>query len=101
MSGAGPITRDAVVRELARLGLIVDGGASAPDLLDTCWQRLRSGGRLVVNAVTLETQASLIAQFKSRGGHLAMLQVSHAGRVGDFFAWRPAMAVTQWSVTKP
>lgn len=31
MSGAGPITRDAVVRELARLGLIVDGGASAPE----------------------------------------------------------------------
>jgi len=57
-----------------------------------------AGGRLVVNAVTAESEA-VIAQWYSRvGGELrrSSIQRRAARRV---HGWRPAMPVTQWSVT--
>ena len=39
--------------------VFVGGGLTAAGLLDACWAALRPGGRLVVNAVTLESEAVL------------------------------------------
>ena len=41
--------------------VFVGGGASRDGVLDAVWQALPTGGRLVVNSVTLETEAILIA----------------------------------------
>ena len=64
---------------------------------------LRPGGRLVVNAVTLETEALLIARHATLGGELiAHRDFARAGAIGDATTgWRPAMPVTQWTWTKP
>jgi precorrin-6B C5,15-methyltransferase / cobalt-precorrin-6B C5,C15-methyltransferase len=62
---------------------------------------LRTGGRLVVNAVTLETEALLIARHAALGGELIRIAISRAGAVGNKTAWRQAMPVTQWSWVKP
>jgi precorrin-6B C5,15-methyltransferase / cobalt-precorrin-6B C5,C15-methyltransferase len=80
--------------------VFVGGGARTPDLLDTCWAALRPGGRLVVNAVTLETEALLVDRQALLGGDLVRLEVSRASGVGRATAWRPAMPVTMWTVTK-
>ena len=55
----------------------------------------------MANAVTLETEALLIARFDTHGGDLTRLAISQASPVGGMTGWRPAMPVTQWSWTKP
>jgi precorrin-6y C5,15-methyltransferase (decarboxylating) CbiE subunit/precorrin-6Y C5,15-methyltransferase (decarboxylating) CbiT subunit len=80
--------------------VFVGGGLTAPGVLERCWSGLRPGGRLVVNAVTLESEA-LVAQWYGRfGGELVRLAVQHAAPLGAFTGWRAAMPVTVWSVRK-
>ena len=80
--------------------VFVGGGASRDGVLDAVWQALPPGGRLVVNSVTLETEAILIARQARHGGTLLRLTVERAGAVGGRTGWRAAMPVVQWSVTK-
>jgi precorrin-6Y C5,15-methyltransferase (decarboxylating) len=81
--------------------VFVGGGASRPGVLDAAVAGLRSGGRLVVNAVTLETEAALIERHVALGGELTRIAVSRAEPVGGKTGWRAAMPVTQWVWTKP
>ena len=81
--------------------VFIGGGASDAGVLDAVWQALRPGRRLVVNAVTLETQTLLLARFQAHGGDLAQIQISRADPVGPYHGWRAAMPVMQWSVTIP
>ncbi|TGS51867.1 cobalamin biosynthesis bifunctional protein CbiET, partial [bacterium M00.F.Ca.ET.179.01.1.1] len=62
---------------------------------------LRSGGRLVANAVTREMEALLLDQYNRYGGDLTRIALSRAAPVGSMQGWRPAMPVTQWSWIKP
>lgn len=80
--------------------IFVGGGATEPGLLDSCWQALAPGGRLVVHGVTLQTEALLAHQFGELGGELTRLHVEHAAPIGSFTGWTPSRAITQWSVTK-
>jgi precorrin-6Y C5,15-methyltransferase (decarboxylating) len=80
--------------------VFVGGGATVPGVLEACWDALAPGGRLVVNAVTVESEA-VLAQWHARlGGQLTRLLVAHAAPVGGFTGWKPAMPVTVWSVTR-
>jgi precorrin-6Y C5,15-methyltransferase (decarboxylating) len=81
--------------------VFVGGGATTPLLLETCWEALRPGGRLVANAVTVESEAVLAGWFARVGGELVRIGVQRAEPVGSFTGWKPAMPVTIWSVTKP
>ncbi|PSC06686.1 cobalamin biosynthesis bifunctional protein CbiET [Alsobacter soli] len=80
--------------------VFVGGGATDPAVLDAAWSALADGGRLVVNAVTLETQAELMRRYAALGGDLTSIQIARADRVGPFHGFRPAMPVVQWAVTK-
>ncbi|MEU2349806.1 precorrin-6y C5,15-methyltransferase (decarboxylating) subunit CbiE [Modestobacter sp. NPDC049651] len=80
--------------------VFVGGGGTGPGVLETCWDALRPGGRLVVNAVTLESEALLVRWRERVGGELTRLQVAHAAPVGGFTSFRPALPVTIWSVTR-
>ena len=62
---------------------------------------LRPGGRLVVNAVTLETEALLIARHQEHGGTLIRIAIERAEPLGRMTTWRPALPVTQWTWVKP
>jgi precorrin-6B C5,15-methyltransferase / cobalt-precorrin-6B C5,C15-methyltransferase len=81
--------------------VFVGGGASRAGVLDTAWEALPCGGRLVVNAVTLKTQAELIGRHEAQGGELVTLQIAVAEPLGGFFGFRPAMPVMRWTVVKP
>jgi precorrin-6Y C5,15-methyltransferase (decarboxylating) len=80
--------------------VFVGGGASAA-VLDLVMRALRPGGRLVVNAVTLETEAELLQRHSTAGGELLRITLSRADAVGAKHGWRPAMPVTQWTWVKP
>lgn len=81
--------------------IFIGGGAGEAGLFEACWAALRSGGRLVANAVTLETEAKLLRLFAANGGSLDRIAVARAEPVGSLHGWRPAMPVTQWKVAKP
>ena len=70
-------------------------------MLDAAIAALKPGGRLVANAVTLETEAVLIARQATLGGTLTRIAISRADSVGGKTGWRPAMPVTQWVWVKP
>ncbi|MEM8731177.1 MAG: precorrin-6y C5,15-methyltransferase (decarboxylating) subunit CbiE [Pseudomonadota bacterium] len=76
------------------------GGGLGPEVFDRAWDALRPLGRLVANAVTLESEAVLIALHREHGGQLVKLNVARAEPVGGLTGWRPAMPVTQWSLVK-
>ena len=80
--------------------VFVGGGATTPDLLQTCWAALSPGGRLVVNAVTIESEAVLAEWCARVGGELVRIAVQRAEPVGRFTGWKPAMPVTIWSARK-
>jgi len=77
------------------------GGGCSDAVIDAAIAALRPGGRLVVNAVTLETEALLIAQRAARGGTLVRIAIERAEPIGAMTTWRPALPVTQWCWTKP
>jgi len=81
--------------------VFIGGGMMDDGVFDAAWSALKSGGRLVANAVSLETEARLAGYFQHFGGDLVRLQVARADRVGGMSGWRPAMPVTQWRVRKP
>jgi precorrin-6B C5,15-methyltransferase / cobalt-precorrin-6B C5,C15-methyltransferase len=80
--------------------VFVGGGATTPLLLDACVEALGPGGRLVVTAVTVQSEAVLAEWHGRCGGSLTRLSVAHAAPVGGFTGWKPAMPVTLWSVTR-
>jgi len=87
---------------LARPDAVFIGGGMMDDgVFDAAWSALKSGGRLVANAVSIESEARLAGYFQHFGGDLIRLQVARADRVGAMSGWRPAMPVTQWRVRKP
>jgi precorrin-6B C5,15-methyltransferase / cobalt-precorrin-6B C5,C15-methyltransferase len=87
---------------LARPDAVFIGGGMMDDgVFAAAWSALKPGGRLVANAVSLETEARLAGYFQQFGGDLIRLQVTRADRVGAMSGWRPAMPVTQWRVRKP
>jgi precorrin-6Y C5,15-methyltransferase (decarboxylating) len=79
----------------------IGGGISEEGVFDAVWSRLKPGGRLVANAVSLEGEARLSELFRAHGGDLLRLAVAHAKPIGSMHGWKPAMPVTQWRVTKP
>lgn len=76
------------------------GGGLSVETFEACWAALRPLGRLVCNAVTLESEALLLELYSKHGGELIKLQVNRAEPVGNLFGWRPLMPVTQWSLIK-
>lgn len=76
------------------------GGGLSRDTFTAAWAALRPLGRLVANAVTLESEAILMALYAEFGGDLVRLSVNRAEPVGGMTGWRPSMPVTQWSLVK-
>ncbi|GAA4298401.1 precorrin-6y C5,15-methyltransferase (decarboxylating) subunit CbiE [Mycobacterium paraffinicum] len=79
--------------------IFIGGGLTQPGLLDACLDHLRTGGRLVVNAVTAESEAALAQSHSRLGGQLRRFQHYQGEPLGGFTGWRPQMPVTQWVVT--
>jgi len=80
--------------------VFVGGGLTGDGVLEACWAGLSRGGRLVANAVTLESEAVLTRWRATLGGDLTRLEIGRAVPIGGFTGWRPAMPVTQWKVVK-
>jgi precorrin-6Y C5,15-methyltransferase (decarboxylating) len=80
--------------------VFVGGAVSLPGVLETCLAALAPGGRLVANAVTIQSEGVLAGWHERLGGTLVRIAVQHAEPVGRFSGWHPSMPVTQWSLRK-
>ena len=86
--------------------IFIGGGLSGGNMLETCWNALNPGGRLVANAVTLEGEQKLVqwqkvnAEKNGASGDLARLAVSHVETLGKFQSWKEVRSVTQLTVIK-
>ena len=78
----------------------IGGGLRADGNFETCWDRLKPGGRLVANAVTVEGEQALARWRAELGGELIRIAVSRAGAIGPYTGWRPLMPVTQLRAVK-
>jgi len=96
LRGAAP----AALEGLEKPDAIFVGGGGL-ETIESAWAALPGGGRIVANAVTLETQALLFETFAARGGDLVEVRIAKARGVGCFHALDPAMSVLQWRGQKP
>jgi precorrin-6Y C5,15-methyltransferase (decarboxylating) len=80
--------------------IFIGGGVTEPGLLETCWAALKPSGRLVANAVTVQSEVLLIAWQEKIGGDLTRIAISQAKPLGGFDAWRAALPVTIFTVQK-
>lgn len=80
--------------------VFVGGGVARAGVLDACWDALKPGGRLVVNAVTLEAERAMLGFHARHGGDVIRIAVSRSESVGTFTGLRPLMEVTQLAVVK-
>jgi precorrin-6B C5,15-methyltransferase / cobalt-precorrin-6B C5,C15-methyltransferase len=81
--------------------IFIGGGLGNAGLLEACWATLARGGRLVANAVTIQSEASLASWHTLYGGDLVRIMISRAALIGPTYGWRPMLPITQWTVTKP
>ncbi|MBY6241070.1 precorrin-6y C5,15-methyltransferase (decarboxylating) subunit CbiE [Methylosinus sp. Sm6] len=85
---------------LERPDAVFLGGGANADLIARIVARLPRGGRLVANAVTIETEALLVGMSARHGGRLIRIDLAEAAPLGRFRGWRPARPIVQWSLTR-
>jgi precorrin-6Y C5,15-methyltransferase (decarboxylating) len=81
--------------------IFIGGGVTREGVLDTCWAELKPGGRLIANAVTLQSEMTLMTWREQHGGELTRIHIAQAQPLGDFDTWRQALPITLLDVTKP
>jgi precorrin-6Y C5,15-methyltransferase (decarboxylating) len=81
--------------------IFIGGGLTINKTLPSCWDKLKSGGRIVANAVTLESEAILLKAQKDFGGELIKISIDRTSKIGNFNRWSPLAPVTQWRALKP
>ncbi|MDD0977388.1 precorrin-6y C5,15-methyltransferase (decarboxylating) subunit CbiE [Pseudomonas fontis] len=81
--------------------IFIGGGVTREGVLDTCWAQLRPGGRLVANAVTLQSETLLMSWRAQHGGELTRIHIAQAQPLGEFDTWRQALPITLLDVVKP
>ena len=80
--------------------IFVGGGISIPGLLETCWNKLPVGGKLVANTVTLEAEREMLHFAEKFGGRLTRIAISREEHVGRLTALKPMAPVLQLCVIK-
>lgn len=89
-----------VLARLATPDAIFIGGGGDEHVVEAAWTALPRFGRIVANAVTIETQAVLLEAFKRRGDELVNIQIAKARPIGSFHTLEPALPVLQWRAVK-
>lgn len=76
------------------------GGGASEVVLARLWERMPKGARLVVNAVTIETEALVLDWSARHGGSLLKIELAEPVAIGRKRGWKSALPILQWSVTR-
>ncbi|WP_295071944.1 precorrin-6y C5,15-methyltransferase (decarboxylating) subunit CbiE [Tabrizicola sp.] len=88
------------LERLSRPDTVFIGGGASDALLARLWDLIPPGTRLVMNAVTLETEALVLDWSARQGGDLLKVELSEAAPIGRKRGWRAALPILQWSVSR-
>ena len=107
-AGFGLAHRHQVVEARAPEGLeglpvpdaVFVGGGANEALLARLWEAMPAGCRLVLNAVTIETEALVLDWSGRHGGDLLKIELSEPAAIGRKRGWRAALPILQWSVVR-
>ncbi len=88
-----------VLKDLDTPDAVFVGGGLDQALLDHLTKTLDAGTRIVINAVTLETESLLLQAHARLGGSLMRLELSHATDIGSRTGWKSTYPIVQWSLT--
>jgi precorrin-6Y C5,15-methyltransferase (decarboxylating) len=80
--------------------VFIGGGLATPLLVESCWEALPIGGRLVAVAYREETETVLRSWYGRVGGELVRVAVAHAEKGDEGPAWTDDTLVTIWSVNR-
>tara|TARA_B100000686_G_scaffold304301_1_gene341821 strand:- start:1176 stop:2396 length:1221 start_codon:yes stop_codon:yes gene_type:complete len=80
--------------------IFVGGGVSDINLMLACWNRLQLHGKLVANAVTLQTQEALLKLREKWGGKITKFSIARESPIGRFSSLQPLMEVWQLRAEK-
>jgi precorrin-6Y C5,15-methyltransferase (decarboxylating) len=102
LEGAAPAVLEGLQQPDA---VFVGGGATTSGMIEAIQLKLRPGGRLVINAVTLESEAILLKAHDQQGGNLLRVDIQRARPIGRgeesaYTSWHPARPITQWTWVK-
>lgn len=81
--------------------IFLGGNVADDDLFEACWAALKPGGKLVANAVTIQSIIALTKRQKTIGGDLFSIAISQNQPLGKSDIMQPKLPVTQWTVAKP
>ncbi len=76
------------------------GGGASEALLARLWDVMPKGCRLVLNAVTIETEALVLDWSGRHGGDLLKIELSEPTAIGRKRGWRSGLPILQWSVVR-
>jgi precorrin-6Y C5,15-methyltransferase (decarboxylating) len=92
--------RSGLLADLAAPSAVFVGGGADAALLESCWLALGPGGRLVVAAVTVETEQLVLAAAERHGGELTKISTERLQPLGRYRGWVPARPVVLWNSAK-
>ena len=76
------------------------GGGASEAVLARLWELMPEGARLVMNAVTIETEALVLDWSARHGGELLKIDLAEPVAIGRKRGWKAALPILQWSVTR-
>ena len=79
--------------------VFIGGGVNSGGI-ETVWGLMPDGARMVVNAVTIESEALLAQLQTDKGGALMRYEVATSAPLGRMRGWDRSRPVVQWSVMK-
>ena len=94
--GAAPDAFSEIIKNTPD-AIFIGGGLSngGEDLINRAWDALKPGGRLVVNSVTIKSEA-IISNFADVvGGALTRINIERSDKIGEQKSFRPLKTVTQ------
>jgi precorrin-6Y C5,15-methyltransferase (decarboxylating) len=81
--------------------VFIGGGASNTATTEACWSVLPPGGRLVINAVTLQTERAVMECHAAWGGRMTRIGIERLEPIGPMQGFAPARTVLQYRAVKP
>ncbi len=80
--------------------IFIGADVANDETFEACFKALKIGGRMVINAVTLEGEKSLFERHEKLGGELSKIDISRVKQVGRYRVFEPKKPVTQWLIIK-
>jgi precorrin-6Y C5,15-methyltransferase (decarboxylating) len=76
---------------------------SLDEIIDAAWEKLKPGGRIVANAITLENAGEAYQAFRRRGlvPEVTLLQVSRAEPLAHYMRYEALNPIQIFAVEKP